>query len=249
MTPASASPRRTPVKAVDPTQLIRKAEQSGDEKPIQQLRALAANGDVGALGALASAYREGVESADGGVLVRADSRLASRYEKLAAQAGHADSMTALAIDLSRKDPRSIAAKKLYKAAYAKGDMTAAYNLAALFQKAGDYKKAVRWFRRAFAGGDTTALLPLARAELYGLGTPRNVRGALTKLRRLAASNLQLHPPYWLQCEAMLVLADAYISGWPVPVNFKRGVQWLKRAADLNSAPATALLQYYTGVTS
>lgn len=246
MTRGRHSRKRQGTSANVPTELVRRAEKSGDEQPIHELRALAATGDPLALAALASAYREGVEDSSGNELVRANPRLASRYETLAAQAGHAGSMTALANDLINKHPQSAAARTLYRSAYARGDITAAYNLAATFQNMGNFKQAVTWFRRALRGGDISALLPLARAELFGLGTRRNIHAAVTKLRRLADSELELHPPYWLQCEAMIVLADAYISGWPLPRDYKRGVQWLERAAELNSAPAKALLQYHTG---
>jgi TPR repeat protein len=48
----------------------------------------------------------------------------------------------------------------------------------------------------------------------------------------------------MQCEAMLVIADSLIAGWPVPRNFSEGIRWLKRAAKLGSGPAKALLEYH-----
>jgi TPR repeat protein len=50
------------------------------------------------------------------------------------------------------------------------------------------RAAVAWFRRTAAAGEMDALLPLAQAELHGLGTRRNVSGAIKKLRRVACAH-------------------------------------------------------------
>jgi hypothetical protein len=90
---------------------------------------------------------------------------------------------------------------------------------------------VQWFRRADAAGSPTASLEIARAELYGTGTRRNVRAAFTKLERLAGQRLGWNN--WLRIEAMQIMADALINGWLITRDYTRGEALLRRAANLD----------------
>jgi TPR repeat protein len=134
------------------------------------------------------------------------------------------------------------ATELYRRAFRLGDVAAGFNLGCTYQNVGEYRAAVKWFRRALAAGDLGALQPLARAELYGLGTRRNVGAAIAKLTRIARYR---RAPLWLsvseRVEAMLVLADALSSGWPVRRNNPEAVRWWRRAAALGSHAAQGKL--------
>lgn len=120
-------------------------------------------------------------------------------------------------------------------------VTATYNRGRDFQNRGDYAAAVRLYRRAAKAGDDSALLELARAELYGLGTRRNTKSAIRRLERVAVSKVTYWPPHWMQSDAMLVLADIFMTGWPVKRDYNKGRRWVRRAAKLGSARAKAML--------
>jgi TPR repeat protein len=129
--------------------------------------------------------------------------------------------------------------RLYRRAFGLGDTTAALNLAATYQNLGRYRDAVRWFRRALAAGDSSALLELARAELYGIGTRRDVPAAITKLRRVArdiASMSQLERE-----DAMTTMADALRNGWLVRRDYDEALRWFRRAAHVGSNAAKGML--------
>ena len=133
---------------------------------------------------------------------------------------------------------------MYHQAIRKGYATAMLNLALRYRDAGAHTKAVRWFRRAAAARidpDESALFEVARAELYGLGTRRNARAAIRKLEKIAHSKTWYSPPNFVQNEAMIVLADAYVQGWFVRRDYDLGMRWLRRAARGGSKVAEALL--------
>ncbi len=132
---------------------------------------------------------------------------------------------------------------LYRRAFRIGEATAAYNLAFTYKLRGRYREAVAWWRRAHAAGDPSAILDLALAELHGQGTRRNVRGALAKLRQAAnATETKWFPrSSGENVRAMIHLARVYGEGWLVPRDLAESVRWLRRAAEWDSAIATAML--------
>ena len=77
----------------------------------------------------------------------------------------------------------------------------------------------------------SALIEVARAELYGVGTRRDARAAFVKLRRLARQRLGWNN--WMRIEAMQLMADALMNGWLVRRDYAQGEEWLRRAAKLD----------------
>src|SRR4051812_47078227 len=105
-----------------------------------------------------------------------------------------------------------------------------------------HRDAVRWYRRAHAAGDPSALLQLGCAELYGLGTRRDPVAAMKKLRTAAASRTKYWPSSTGEnVEAMIVIAQTLLDGWLLPRNYNEGIRWLRRAAKWDSAIAKAML--------
>jgi TPR repeat protein len=131
------------------------------------------------------------------------------------------------------------AARLYRAAFRLGYSTAAYNLASSYQNVGEHRTAVRWFRRAFDAGDQSALLPLAQAELYGVGTSRDVEAALEKLKRVARGGRWF--TQFDREQSMLLIALCLREGWLVRRDHPAAVRWLRRASRLGSAEAAGLL--------
>lgn len=202
---------------------------------VAALRRAAASDDRDALAKLAFLYDDGTaRDGHGKPLVRRNPRLAHDYRVRAAQLGDSGAITVLADALTRRghSVRALAqAEKLYRRAFRLGSATAAENLAATYQNLGRYRDAVRWYRRAAAAGSPTATLEVARAELYGTGTRRDVRAAFRSLERLARQRLGWNN--WLRVEAMRLMADTLIQGWLVTRDHTRGNAWLRRAEALD----------------
>ena len=202
---------------------------------VDALHTAAATDDRDALAKLAVLYDEGTARDSNGVLlVKRNRRRARECYARAAELGDPAAITVMADELTPRghSARALAqAEKLYRRAFRLGYDTAAENLAAVYLNLGRCRDAVRWYRRAEAAGSPTASLEVARAELYGLGTRRDVRSAFAKLERLARERLGWNN--WLRIEAMHLMADALMNGWLIRRDFARGEAWLQRAAKLD----------------
>lgn len=108
---------------------------------------------------------------------------------------------------------------------------AAENLAATYLNRGRHRDAVHGFVAPTLPVLVARRSRFARAELYGIGTRRNVRAAFTKLERIAGQKLGWNN--WLRVEAMQIMADALINGWLVTRDYTRGEVLLRRAATLD----------------
>lgn len=177
---------------------------------------------------------------------RPSRRVGIAWLRRAATQGHVEAMTTLANALSRGPKRSPAAlresMRWERRAARLGSTLALYNLAVSWRLAGHAHEAVRIFRAIVAKGGHDAHdaeFELARAELLGVGTRRDVPTALRRLERVARSRkvCQLDNE-----QAMLLLAEVYRTGWLVPVHFPRTLKWLREAARIGSAAAAGLLQ-------
>jgi TPR repeat protein len=210
------------------------------------LRKLADLGDCDALTDLGLFLSEGFKDSQGKVLIRPDHKASMQCFLLGAAQGNTYAMIAVADSLASTDKKEALseAENLYKLAFKLGDTTGAYNLACTYQNLGKYSEAVRWFKRCLKAGDLGALIPLAYAELYGVGTKKNVEAAFDKLRRVARGGK--HFCQFDQEEAMLTLADALQKGWIVQRNLDAAIAWLHRAAKLGSAAAKGILEDYQG---
>ncbi len=208
---------------------------------VEALHKAAATDDRDALAKLAVLYDEGsARDTDGTLLVGRSRRRGRECYARAAELGDPASMTVMADDLTPKghSARALAqAEKLYRRAFRLGYDTAAENLAAVYLNLGRCRDAVRWYRRAEATGSPTASLEIARAELYGLGTRRDVHSAFIRLERLARQRLGWNN--WLRIEAMQVMAHALMNGWLMRRDFARGEAWLRQAAKLDPSDYSA----------
>jgi len=195
-------------------------------------------GDLGSLEVLYSIYKDGIRSGSRW-LVRKDLRSAMRYRARSAELGEPEAMTAMANQLKKSKRTKPLALRLYRKAFRKGYSSAASNLALTYKKEKKFALAVAWYRRAASLGDEAALLDVAIAELYGVGTRRNVLAAFAKLRRIARSRASYIPDKWLQIQAMLTMSRALDNGWLVQMDTAEAFRWLKRAASLGSSIASA----------
>lgn len=198
--------------------------------------------DCDALTILAMFHRDGLRGQRGQVLIRRNARLAFSYDLRAAELGDSNGMASVADALTAPPCNSndlARGEKLYKKAFRLGNTTAAINLAVTYQNLGRYRDAVRWFRRASAVGDSRALFELAKAELFGVGTRRNVAAAISKLDQVARG-LAFAAPFE-RAEAMVIMADALRNGWLVRRDYHQAIRLLRKAASLGSDAAKGLL--------
>lgn len=65
----------------------------------------------------------------------------------------------------------------------RGDATAVNNIAATYREIGNRKRAFHWWRRAASLQDGDAWLEVGYCLQYGIGTRRNVRGAIKAYRK------------------------------------------------------------------
>ncbi len=213
-------------------------------KVIALMSDAAQRGDTTALECLGYLYEHGARDERGRTTLKPDLRKAERCMRRAAKLGNVDALRTLGDLLSRdRSHRGVQrAAPFYRAAFRRGDVGAAYNLANSYQNVGLYRDAVRWFRRALEADDSSNSIALARAELYGLGTKRNVNSAFSRLRAIANGPTEMWPPNTDRIEAILVMAEALITGWPVRRDYDEGKLWLRRAESLGSKVAKAMLE-------
>lgn len=140
----------------------------------------------------------------------------------------------------RNRARLAEGKRLYLKAFRRGHAIAGYNLACTYQNQGDYRAAVRWYRRALDAGEQSALFPLAQAELWGVGTARNVKAALAKLESIASARVGF--AQFEREQSMVIIARTLLEGWPAPRDYRTALKWLRRASGLGSAEAAGLLE-------
>ena len=224
-------------------ELLEQATRAGyTREVVDALRQGADANDCDALTTLAMFHRDGLRSRRGQLLIKRNARLAVEYDMRAAKLGDTSGMASVADALTSppSTPSDLArGEKLYKRAFRLGNTTAALNLAATYQNLGRYRDAEQWFRRALAAGDPSALLELAKAELSGMGTRRNVPSAFERLRRLA-SGVAFTAPFE-RMEAMLIMADAFRNGWLVRRDYPQALRLLRKAVSLGSDAARGLL--------
>jgi len=192
---------------------------------------------------LASWYNDGLCDERGAVVVPMRPALAVRLYRTAADAGDTSAMVSLACCLSSghgvaRDAK--AALLLEKRAARLGDSTALHNVGVSYRNAGRYATAVKWFRKAALAGDESAMFEVAKAELWGIGTRRNVASALKMLKRIATSRRVA--PVEAE-EALLLLAHCYLDGWFVRRVWRKAVPWLERATQLGNSEARDLLEW------
>ncbi len=213
---------------------IRALKNLQSREAVSLLLQAAAFDDASALSDLGMLYRDGVVDSRGKAILRPDQARSVKCFRRAAELGNSSAMVDVGHSL-----RGRAGLRWYRRAFRFGDSRAASSIAVTYQDLGRPADAVRWFRRAVATGETACLLELAQAELFGIGTKRNVPAAIRKLQTLAKGG-------WIsqlsQETAMRWLAEIYSQGWLVCRNWKLARRWLAKASKLGSAAASGLLQ-------
>lgn len=207
------------------------------------LKAAAELDDADAADYLGMYYRDGLRDRRGRTILRRSALTSLRYYRRGARLGNSDAMIGLgnALASGRKSRRLVAeGMAWYLKAYRRGNVLGASCLAAVYRDLGMHAKAVAWFRRGAKAGDDDDLLELACAQLYGLGTRRNVAAAMRNLRRVARPSA--YATQFSQETAMIMMARVLEEGWLARRNHKRACVWLRRAEKLGSRAAGGFLE-------
>lgn len=143
----------------------------------------------------------------------------------AAEAGHAEAMSALGYYLLQ-DGRNEEAAGWYRKASEAGNLGAMAVYGALLREGKGVGKndveAARWWRKAAESGDSGAMLNLGWAYQNGVGVTRDASAALDWYRRAAAAGEPL---------AMFNLGNAFENGQlGLQINMTEAVTWYRKAA-------------------
>jgi uncharacterized protein len=229
--PVIASPNQRPRSSAYQLQDKARALKLED---LQSLEDKAMTGDPEAETTLALALHSGT-------LLRRDDAEALRLLHQAADQGFVAAQESLgifsAMGIGMEQSAPAEALEWYKKAAQQGSLDAATNIALMYANGigipKDQTQAMIWFRRAAEGGDATAQYNLALMYGRGKEVPQDLKESLVWLTAAADQNVlpatldlaafYLHPP------------DGSAS------NVDRAIHYYKRAAELGSVPAAAML--------
>lgn len=161
------------------------------------------------------------------------------YDKAAAAGDHgaAASIGWLYFHGLGVEPDQKAAFSWYEKGANAGSAEAMNNLGYLYQEGlgveKDVASSLQWSRKAAELGNTTALCNLAEAYAYGeLGLAKDSHQAFVLWEQAARLG---------DARGMLFIGNAYLEGSGIAVNERRGVQWVKWAAERGSSTAMYVL--------
>lgn len=211
----------------------------------KRLNADASSGNAEAQWHLGFLYEEGAQNAAGTLLAKASKASAFSWYEAAANQGHSAAQNALSCQLSsgeRKTQEMAQAITWAQKAIAKGDASAAFNLATIYRDLNKLRRAFQWYRRAARMGDAEAWLQIGLCQLFGYGAKQDFASASASFMRiqnvephLSSQRAREDAYYWM---AVLRLMQA-------PNKKKNRAQiraWLTLAnADDDHEPANALL--------
>jgi TPR repeat protein len=167
-----------------------------------------------------------------------DEKLAAKWYRRGATAGDSDAMTCLgfAYRYGRGVEQDLAeAVRWYRRAARRGCANATGNLAICFKNGEgvrkDARRAYGYRVRAAALGHTRSAIAVTECLIDGIGVRRDSRRGLAALRALARRNP----------EAANELGERYLKGRGVPIDRRRGVRWLRRAAEGGDSDALTTL--------
>jgi len=150
------------------------------------LVARAKHGDAQAEWEVAECYQDGCKDKAGKILVRRSARKAIEYLRRAAEHGCAPAQCTLGVllgDMERAGRNPREALVWLKRAFHAGVSCAASNIAITHRQAGNFRKAVHWFRTSVASGDDDALIQLGIHYYWGKGVRKNSTAAVRYFRK------------------------------------------------------------------
>lgn len=178
---------------------------------------------------VAAWYQDGCKDNRGRIIVRKSVKEAVQWLRRAAEHGSAPAQNNLGIVLGNGNgARKNVQEALFwlRRAFRGGNSCAGPNLAVTYRENGNFKAAVRWFRRAVAAGDGDALVELGIHYYWGKGVRANQRAAVKCFRAATkAKNISEGG----RDDAFFFLGIAHLEGRGVRKSIHNAKKYLQRA--------------------
>lgn len=186
---------------------------------------------------VAERYGDGCKNRSGKILVRRSRKKAAQWLRRAAEHGSSAAQNTLGVILSNGDGvrKNIGeALSWLRKAFHAGEACAGQNIAITYREIGDFRAAVKWFRKAADAGDDDALIQLGIHYYWGKGVRKNPKAAV-RCFRMATKGKNI-------CEAgrddaFFLLGVAYFEGEGVSASIPTARKLLERANIDNDHPA------------
>ena len=203
----------------------------------QMLLTRAKRGDPEAEWEVADRYGDGCKRHSGKVLVKRSRKKAAQWFRRAAAHGLAPAQNTLGVLLSNGDgvrKNVDEALSWLRRAFRAGDTCAAQNIAITYRQTGDFRTAVKWFRRSADVGDGDALIQLGIHYYWGRGVRKNPKAAVRCFRMASkAKNISEGG----RDDAFFFLGIASFEGKGVRTSIPTARRLFKRANVDNDHPA------------
>jgi TPR repeat protein len=209
----------------------------------RSLLAQAENGDREAEWGVADRYADGCKDKRGKVIVRRSPAKAAQWFRRAAEHGSGPAQNNLGILLSNGTGvrKNVEESLMWlRRAIRAGDSCARHNIAITYRENGDFKTAVKWFRKAAEADDADALIQLGIHYYWGKGVRKNP-GAAVQCFRTATKAKNISG--FGRDDAFFFLGIAYHEGRGVRASMPSARRFLKRAnVDGDHVPADKMLR-------
>jgi TPR repeat protein len=196
----------------------------------KNLLAKAKGGDAEAEFGVATNYDDGCKDERGRILVRVSNRKAAEWYRRSAEHGYGSAQNALGVILGdgRGVEKNVREALLWlKRAFRGGDTgCAANNIAITYRENGNFRQAVRWFRKTDASSDDSVLVQLGVHSYWGKGLRTDHQAAVRCFRKVIRGKDIWG---WGLDDANFYLAIAYLEGKGVRQSIRMAQKHLERA--------------------
>ena len=195
----------------------------------RKVLARAKRGDPEAEWDVGERYADGCKDKRGRIVVKRSPKKALEWLRCSAEHGNSSAQNNVANLLSngngiRKNVSE--AFKWYKKALRTDGSMVANNIAITYRQIGNYRAAVRWFRRGVREGDGEALLQLGIHYYWGKGVRRNSKAAVQLFRRaIRSKNISEGD----RDDAFFLLGLAHYEGEGVKDSLPKALKLFQRA--------------------
>jgi TPR repeat protein len=196
----------------------------------KNLLAKAKGGDAEAEWGVGACYSDGCKDRHGRILVRIANRKAVEWFRRSAEHGCGSGQNALGIILGGSygvERNAREALLWLKRAFRGGDTCcAANNIAITYRESGNFRQAVRWFRKVDTSCDDTVLVQLGVHSYWGKGVRTDHQAAVRYFRKVIRGKDIWE---WGLDDANFYLGIAYLEGKGVRKSFRMAQRHFERA--------------------
>ncbi len=196
----------------------------------KKLLAKAKGGDAEAEWGVGACYSDGCKDRRGRILVRISNRKAAEWHRRSAEHGCDSAQVTLGVILGGNYgvEKNVSEALLWlKRAFRGGDdLLAPNNIAITYRENGNFRQAVRWFRKVDVSRDDSVLVQLGIHFYWGKGVRTDHQAAVRCFRRVIREKNIWE---WGLDDANFYLAIAYLEGKGVRKSLRMAQKHLERA--------------------